>query len=74
MTALLALLGLLAGPAMVVVPCHRLARRARAAGIRKGDRAAGVALVRPAEAYTVVAGLVLTGTAILVLCALAVFG
>lgn len=72
MTALLALLALLAGPVLVLVPAERLRRRARAAGVQSGDREAGKALVRPAEAYAVVTGLVLIVAALLLLAVLAV--
>jgi hypothetical protein len=74
---LLALLALLTAPWLVWVPSRRVGRRARAAGIRgtaDERRLAVKALVRPGEAGSVCAGLLLAALAILTLAVRAVLG
>lgn len=73
MVALLAVLGIfLVGPTMIGVPTQRLTRRLRAAGVKRGDRAGGKALVRPGEALSVVAGVAVLAASLLALAVLAV--
>lgn len=74
MMELLALVALLAALLLLVVPSRRVARRARAAGVRRGDRAAAKDLVRPGEAGTVFAALVFAAAGLLVLMVSAVLG
>lgn len=75
MTAVLALLGLIAAPLMCWLPSRRVARRARAAGLRNNASREDVkAVVRAGEAYTVVGGLLVAAASVAALCVLAVLG
>lgn len=75
MIALLALLGLVAAPLMMWIPTRRVARRARAAGLRRSATRDEVkAVVRPGEAYSVVGGIVVGAVSVAALCVLAVLG
>lgn len=68
MIELLALLALLVGPVLVVVPCRRLARRARAAGVTGPQlRRERSMWIRDGEGLTVALGLTLIIVALLVL-------